>query len=92
MIYTHDSTKYFLTGGKAPYEKGKVTIGSNTIIGTLSMVSYGVTIGNHCVIGAHSFVNCDIPDNSIVAGIPAKIIGRVVLNGKEVTFDYFKRV
>jgi len=90
MIYTHDSTKYFVSGGKAPYETGKVRIGDNTVIGTMSMIGYGVTVGSHCVVGAHSFVNKDIPDFSIAAGLPAKIIGKVVIKEEIVTFEYFK--
>lgn len=89
MIYTHDSTKYYVSGGSAPFEKGPVTIKSNTVIGTMSMIGCNVTIGKHCVIGAHSFVNQDIPDYSIAAGVPAKIIGRVILDQKEVRFEYF---
>lgn len=77
MIYTHDSTKRFISGGKATDEVGDVTIGSYTVIGTMSMIGCNVSIGEHCVIGAHSFVNENVPDYSIVAGIPAKIIGRV---------------
>ena len=91
MIYTHDSTKYYVSGGKLPYEKGPVTVKSNTVIGTMSMVGYNVTIGHHCVIGAHSFVNSDIPDYSIAAGVPAKVIGKVVLNEKGVYFEYFRK-
>lgn len=89
MIYTHDSTKYYVSGGSVPFEKGPVTIRSNTVVGTMSMIGCNVTIGRHCVIGAHSFVNKDIPDCSIAAGVPAKIIGRVVLHEKGVDFEYF---
>lgn len=34
----------------------------------------GVTIGNDVVIGAGSVVINDVPSNSVVAGIPAKLI------------------
>ena len=34
----------------------------------------GITIGENAVVGAMSFVNCDIPDNTVVVGVPAKII------------------
>lgn len=89
MIYTHDSTKFYVSGGKNAFEKGNVSIGDNTVIGSMSMVSYGVAIGRHCVIAAHSFVNCSIPDYSIAAGIPAKIIGKVVIDGEgNVNFVY----
>lgn len=32
------------------------------------------TIGNDCIIGANAVVTKDIPDNSVAAGIPAKVI------------------
>ena len=34
----------------------------------------GVTIGNGCVIAAGAVVTKDIPDNSLAAGVPAKVI------------------
>ncbi len=89
MVYTHDSTKYHVSGGKSPFEQGDVVIKGHTVIGTMSMVGCNVTIGGHCVIGAHSFVNQDVPDYSIAAGVPAKVIGRVVLDGNDVRFEYF---
>ncbi len=59
-------------------EEGNVTIGDYTWIGFRVFVNQGVTIGQNCVIGAHSVVLNDIPDYSIAAGVPAKVIGRVV--------------
>lgn len=89
MIYTHDSTRYYISGGVEPFVKGEVNIGNNTVIGTMTMVACNVTIGNHCIIGAHSFVNRDIPDYTIAAGVPAKIIGQVNINSEgKVNFDY----
>lgn len=89
MIYTHDSTKYYVSGGVVPFKTGSVTIKNNTVIGTMCMIGCNVTIGKHCVIGAHSFVNRDIPDYSIAAGVPAKVIGKVILCEKDVEFEYF---
>lgn len=90
MIYTHDSTKTYVSGGAIPFVKGDVTIGSYSVIGTMTMVGCNVTIGDHCVIGAHSYVNTDIPSYSIAAGVPAKVIGKVKYNEKgEVEFFYF---
>lgn len=92
MIYTHDSTKYYVTGGKDPFRKEPVSIGDNTVIGTMAMIGAGVNIGSHCVIGAHSFVNTDIPDYSIAAGVPAKVIGKVVIKEDGTCdFDYSDR-
>ena len=33
-----------------------------------------VTIGNNCIIGMGAIVTKDVPDNSVVAGIPAKVV------------------
>lgn len=90
LIFTHDSTKYYLTSGKHPFNTGKVIIKNNTQIGSMSMISCGVTIGEHCVIGANSFVKEDVPSFSIVAGNPAKVIGKVILEDDEVRFEYFE--
>jgi acetyltransferase-like isoleucine patch superfamily enzyme len=37
----------------------------------------GVTIGKNSIIGAFSFVNKNIPDNVIAAGVPAKVIKKI---------------
>jgi acetyltransferase-like isoleucine patch superfamily enzyme len=54
--------------------KGKVHIKKKALIGAGSLIRCGVTVGEHAVIGAKSFVNKDVPDFTIVAGVPAKII------------------
>ena len=54
---------------------GKIAIGNNVLIGSNSMIMYDVTIGNNVIIAAGSCVTKDIPDNTIVAGVPAKVIG-----------------
>ena len=48
----------------------------------------GITIGDHCVIAANSFVGESFPDYAIIAGNPAKQIGRVVINNDQISFDY----
>lgn len=51
-----------------------VTVGDNCYFGLGAKIFGNVTIGNNVTIGAMSVVTKDIPDNAVVAGIPAKII------------------
>ena len=51
-----------------------ITIGDNVYIGNDVTLLPGITIGNNVIIGAGAVVTRDIPDNSVVAGIPAKVI------------------
>jgi acetyltransferase-like isoleucine patch superfamily enzyme len=39
----------------------------------------GVTIGDNAVVGASSVVTKDVPENTVVAGCPAKVIKRINL-------------
>lgn len=87
-IYTHDNVKQTLSGGKLPMEHGAVSIGNCTYIGPQSMITKGVKIGNHCVIASNSFVNKSIGDNSIVAGNPAQLIGKVIIKENDIEFDF----
>lgn len=50
--------------------KTRASIGSNATI------LAGITIGVAAVIGAGAVVTKDVPDYAIVAGVPAKVIGR----------------
>lgn len=50
------------------------TIGDNVFIYQNAMVCGKINIGNNVTILANSVVTHDVPDNSIVGGIPAKII------------------
>ena len=88
QIYSHDTLKETLSGGKLPEERSPTRIGNCCYIAPMSIVSRGVTIGGHSVVGANSFVNKDIPAYSICAGTPAKIIGRVVVDDGHVELFY----
>ena len=55
---------------------GPVVLRKNCKIGANSVVMPGVTIGENAVVGAMSFVNRDVPANSVAVGVPAKVISR----------------
>ena len=51
-----------------------VVIADDVWIGTNAVVLPGVTIGRHCVVAAGAVVTKDVPDNTIVGGVPARVI------------------
>jgi acetyltransferase-like isoleucine patch superfamily enzyme len=53
---------------------GRVILKKNCRIGSHSVIMPGVTIGENSIIGAFSFVNKDVPDNIITAGVPVRPI------------------
>ncbi|MBA3679589.1 MAG: acyltransferase [Bacteroidetes bacterium] len=90
-MYTHDNLKATLSSNVTPIERAPVTIGNNCYIAPHSVISKGVTLGDFTVVAAHSFVNKSFAANAIVAGIPAKQIGKVTIdNNNNISFDYFK--
>jgi serine O-acetyltransferase len=54
-------------------EKCAPIIGDNVDIGAGAKLLGPIRIGNHVLIGANAVVLCDVPDNSIAAGVPAQI-------------------
>ncbi|MEG0475897.1 MAG: DapH/DapD/GlmU-related protein, partial [Carnobacterium sp.] len=54
-----------------------VAIGENVWIGSNSTILPGVTIGNGSVIAAGAVVAKDVPENTVVAGVPAKAIKKI---------------
>lgn len=77
QILTHDSVRWCLSGGAEPYEYAPVDIGDRCFVGSHAVILKGVTIGDCCVIGAGAVVTTDVPSHTVVAGVPAKVIGRV---------------
>lgn len=60
-------------GGRSNFKDVPI-IGDNVYIGTGAKILGNIKIGNNVIIGANSVVINDIPSNTIVAGVPAKVI------------------
>jgi len=55
-----------------------IIIGDNVWIGSRAMIMKGVSIGDGAIIAAGSVVTKDVPDNSLVAGVPAQVIKKII--------------
>ena len=71
-ILTHDGSTQIPFGVS---RVGKVSIGDEVFVGHGTIILPNVRIGSRVVIGAGSVVTHDIPDNSVAAGNPARVIG-----------------
>jgi len=65
-----------LGGTELKHEKRHPTLGNNVVIGTGAKVLGPVTVGNNVRIGANSVVINSVPDNSVVVGVPGRIVSR----------------
>ena len=76
QILTHDWCSRVFRGYYHDFinSTGRVFIGDNIYFGTDVIILGGVRIGNNCIIAAGSIVTRDIPDNSVAAGTPCRVI------------------
>lgn len=58
-----------------PHRVAPVRIGRGTWLGERVAVLRGADIGRHCIIGANAVVKGEIPDYSVAAGVPARVVG-----------------
>ena len=72
-FYTAEHPLDFETRNKGLEYAKPIKIGNNVWIGGNVTILSGVTVGDNVVIGAGSVVTKDVPDNSVVAGVPAKV-------------------
>lgn len=90
QIYTHDTVKWAVSGGKAAYERTPVSIGDCCYIGSQSVITRGVTIGDHCIVGSCSLVNRSLEPYTLAFGVPARPRGKVIVSPEgEVSWELF---
>lgn len=77
-IYDHDhNMAYIKDKTAAPYVTAPVKIGKNAWIGANSVILKGVTVGDGAVIAAGAVVSKDVPEKTIMGGVPAKEIAKL---------------
>jgi acetyltransferase-like isoleucine patch superfamily enzyme len=54
--------------------KRNVRVGHNVWLGYGACILRGVTIGDNAIIGTSAVVTRDVPDNAVVAGVPARVL------------------
>lgn len=62
-------------GTQLPSE-APVSIGEGSWIGSGAVILPGAQIGRHVVVAANSVVRGEVPDNCVVAGVPARVVRR----------------
>jgi 2,3,4,5-tetrahydropyridine-2,6-dicarboxylate N-acetyltransferase len=74
---SHIGAGTVLAGVIEPPNANPVIVGDNVLIGANAVVLEGVKIGNGAVVAAGSVVVKDVEANTVVAGVPAKVIKMV---------------
>lgn len=91
MVLAHDYSRGLLEGHSMWVD---TYIGDNCVIGGRSMIMPGVHIGNHVYVAGGAVVTKSVPDHSIVAGNPARVVktgvvisdmGQIVESGVKVS-------
>jgi len=78
---------------------GRIKIGNNVFLGARSIILPGVTIGNNVIVATGSIVSKDVPSNSVIGGVPAKVLKDINVYKSEIMkkavfikeTDYLKR-
>mgnify|MGYP003365229138 CR=1 FL=1 len=74
---SHIGAGAVLAGVIEPASAQPVRIGNNVLVGANAVVIEGVQVGDGAVVAAGAIVTKDVPENTVVAGVPAKIIKKI---------------
>jgi acetyltransferase-like isoleucine patch superfamily enzyme len=89
QIYTHSTARRCVSGRTyKEIDRAPTTLGDHVFVGAGAIVQMGVTIGDRAVIGAGAVVTNDVKPYTVVAGVPARAIGTVIVEGADVKFEY----
>jgi len=90
MIFTHSTHLRCVSKGEIGVIKEPVKIGNSVYLGSGATILPGVSIGNHSVVGAGAVVTKNVPAFSVVMGIPAERVGKVILEAKRTRIEFDK--
>ncbi len=78
QFITHDGGTLILRKEVPDLEiTAPIYIGNDVYIGLNTTILPGTKVGNRCIIGACSLLTGNYPDNSVIAGVPGKVIKSV---------------
>jgi acetyltransferase-like isoleucine patch superfamily enzyme len=81
VSFINDKYPHATSGGvlqtEADWQVVPTRVKRGASIGTSATILCGVTIGEKAIVGAGSVVTRDVPDNTVVAGNPARVLRRV---------------
>lgn len=88
QIYSHSSARRCVSGRRSPAVERQAThIGDRVFVGANAVVNMGVRVGDEAVVAAGAVVTRDVATRTVVAGVPARVIARVVVADDEVRFE-----
>jgi acetyltransferase-like isoleucine patch superfamily enzyme len=88
QIYTHSTARRCVS--QRAYnlvDRARTTLGDHVFVGAGAVILMGVNVGDGAVIGAGAVVTSDVAPYTVVAGVPARPIARVVVDGDAVRFE-----
>lgn len=77
QFLTHDGSTWLTRDAKGRrYRYARIQVGSDAFIGVNAILLPGVRVGSRVIIGAGSVVTKSVSDGLVVAGNPARVVGR----------------
>ncbi|HEY0221506.1 2,3,4,5-tetrahydropyridine-2,6-dicarboxylate N-acetyltransferase [Lactovum miscens] len=75
--HAHIGAGAVLAGVIEPASAEPVRIGDNVLVGANAVIIEGVQVGDGSVVAAGAIVTKDVPENVVVAGVPARVIKKI---------------